>query len=90
VSEKKLEVQISNAHKIPIRDWAPPTALSVKVRVTITRRDGEALIYTEAQIDKPITCKGLRLAGQITSIFSNFPPPRRTILKGLASKTTSD
>jgi|ERR1700676_114347 len=61
----KIEVQISNAHEIPIRDWAPPTALSVKVRLSITPPDGAVLVYTPATIDAPILCRGPVWEGDI-------------------------
>lgn len=52
------EMYLKNAQKINCYAFFPETALSAKLKVTVTPKDGAVLIYTPETRDKPIRFSG--------------------------------
>ena len=52
-----MEITITNAKKVEVKPFAPPTALSAKLRILVDPPSSAVFIYTPAQID-PIRFDG--------------------------------
>jgi hypothetical protein len=61
----QLEAILRDAQKVDISKFAPPTALSLKIRITITPPSGVIVIYTPSKPGEPIRFNGPVAEGDV-------------------------
>ena|SRR5271154_4638740 len=61
----QLETILRNAEKVDTSQFAPPTALSIKIRDTISPPNGAVVIYSPSKPDQPIRFNGPVAEGDV-------------------------
>jgi hypothetical protein len=76
-----MDRTITSAERVALNPFAPPTALSVTLRVTIEPKSGALLIYTHAQQD-PIRADGPQ--AEVTIPLDNKQPNHEIFVQRVA------